>query len=397
MRIIGLFTLILIGLFGAAFHNVSAQNDQRAQISAEVRQEQRNLANAKKRNEEALSRSNILRNQANEARGAAMRFDLQKNAINADIEAARANLDAARARIAIITQRQSMQQRQLARETSPILRLMGALENMTRRPATLMVMQPQSLNDYVHLRAVMASVQPKIAEQTAGLRGQIDLQKSLRNQQKIALASLEQAQGELDEQQKILAQLEAGSEDVLNADNALEFERAIAAGERARAIVDNIDNIQQDDAALAALSVLGGPKLREGGVAAPIDRNNDRAYLIPDNVQIRSGFGELNETGYRERGVRMSLAPASDIFAPADGVISYAGIYRNFGQIVIIEHGGGWTSLITNMAALNVKKGQSVDQETVIGIAKNNDNDNDILIELRRNGRPMDIMAMVLQ
>lgn len=397
MRIIGLFTLILIGLLGAAFHNVSAQNDQRAQISAEVRQEQRNLANAKKRNEEALSRSNILRNQANEARGAAMRFDLQKNAINADIEAARANLDAARARIAIITQRQSMQQRQLARETSPILRLMGALENMTRRPATLMVMQPQSLNDYVHLRAVMASVQPKIAEQTAGLRGQIDLQKSLRNQQKIALASLEQAQGELDEQQKILAQLEAGSEDVLNADNALEFERAIAAGERARAIVDNIDNIQQDDAALAALSVLGGPKLREGGVAAPIDRNNDRAYLIPDNVQIRSGFGELNETGYRERGVRMSLAPASDIFAPADGVISYAGIYRNFGQIVIIEHGGGWTSLITNMAALNVKKGQSVDQETVIGIAKNNDNDNDILIELRRNGRPMDIMAMVLQ
>lgn len=395
MRIIGLFTLILIGLLGAAFHNVSAQNDQRAQISAEVRQEQRNLANAKKRNEEALSRSNILRNQANEARGAAMRFDLQKNAINADIEAARANLDAARARIAIITQRQSMQQRQLARETSPILRLMGALENMTRRPATLMVMQPQSLNDYVHLRAVMASVQPKIAEQTAGLRGQIDLQKSLRNQQKIALASLEQAQGELDEQQKILAQLEAGSEDVLNADNALEFERAIAAGERARAIVDNIDNIQQDDEALAALSVLGGPKLREGGVAAPIDRNNDRAYLIPDNVQIRSGFGELNETGYRERGVRMSLAPASDIFAPADGVISYAGIYRNFGQIVIIEHGGGWTSLITNMAALNVKKGQSVDQETVIGIAKNNDND--ILIELRRNGRPMDIMAMVLQ
>lgn len=395
MRIIGLFTLILIGLLGAAFHNVSAQNDQRAQISAEVRQEQRNLANAKKRNEEALSRSNILRNLANEARGAAMRFDLQKNAINADIEAARANLDAARARIAIITQRQSMQQRQLARETSPILRLMGALENMTRRPATLMMMQPQSLNDYVHLRAVMASVQPKIAEQTAGLRGQIDLQKSLRNQQKIALASLEQAQGELDEQQKILAQLEAGSEDVLNADNALEFERAIAAGERARAIVDNIDNIQQDDEALAALSVLGGPKLREGGAAAPIDRNNDRAYLIPDNVQIRSGFGELNETGYRERGIRMSLAPASDIFAPADGVISYAGIYRNFGQIVIIEHGGGWTSLITNMAALNVKKGQSVDQETVIGIAKNNDND--ILIELRRNGRPMDIMAMVLQ
>lgn len=396
MRIIAILAVMLIGVFLAGFATLSAQIEQRAEISAEVRQEQRNLANAKKRNAEALARSNILRNQANETTQAARRFELQKNAIDADINAALANLDAARARIAIIGQRQSLQQRQLAQETSPILRLMGALENMTRRPSTLMMMQPQSLDDYVHLRAVMASVQPKIAEQTAGLRAQIDLQQSLRNQQKIALTSLRQAEGELSEQQKILAQLESSSTGTVNADNAIEFERTIAAGERARDIVDNIDNIQKDDTALAALSILDGPKPRENEAAVALAaRDRRQAYLIPANAEIRSGFGELNETGYRERGIRMSVAASSEIFAPASGTINYAGDYRNFGNIIIIEHGGGWTTLITNMASLNVKKGQKVDQKTAIGIAKNNDNE--ILLELRRNGRPMDIMALAMQ
>lgn len=417
MRFLTLSIVAITALFlwGAAV--LSAQEREFTDVSQAIKKEQENLENAKRRNQQALNRSNILRNQASETNPSSRRFNLQKQAINADIMAARANLDAARARIAIITQRQSLQQRRLAQQTSPILRLMGALENMTRRPATMMLMQPQSLDDYVHLRAVMASVQPQIAAQTAGLRGQIDLQKTLRDQQKIALASLDEAQEELNRQQASLAGLEAGNVDgALNEQAALEFEKAIIAGERARDIVENIDNIRDDDEVLSALSRLDGPKLRSNTAKLQETqkdnkRDNKRAYIIPQNVQIASGFGELSETGYRERGIRMMVPPSSDIMAPASGVVKYADIYRNFGQIIIIEHGGGWATLITNLASLNVAKGQKVDQNSIVGTSKNSarnrarnsarnsadNNDNAILIELRRNGRPMDIMALVLQ
>lgn len=394
-------SLLAIGAaLGVGGHvGLQAQNAQNQSSSVAIKQEQRNLRNANLRNKAALERSNILRNQADETTQESRRFAFQKQAINEDINAARANLDAARARIAIISQRQSLQQRELAQQTSPILRLMGALENMTRRPATLMVMQPQSLDDYVHLRAVMASVQPKIAQQTAGLRGQIDLQKNLRDQQKIALLSLDQAQAELARQQTSLGQLNGGDVNqsgALDAGVALEFERAIVAGERARDIVENIDNIQNNDEVLAALAVLDGPTIRDGSDdrdAAANDSSGDVSYILPASAQIISGFGELSENGYRERGVLMSLAPAATIQAPASGIVNYAGDYRNFGRIVIIEHGGGWATLITNMASLSVSKGDKIEQNGEVGTAKSRDNE--ILIELRRNNRPMDILALV--
>lgn len=399
MRIIILSICLIMGVSFTA--SLLSQNVERQSVSAQVAQEQRKLRAAKERNRISLNRSNALRNRAIESDSERDRFKLEKQAINADIEAARANLDAARARIAIITQRQSIQQRELAQKTSPILRLMGALENMTRRPATLMIMQPQSLDDYVHLRAVMASIQPKIEQQTAGLRAQINLQQSLRSQQKLALESLDDAQKDLAQQQASLAQLEGGSRNQsgeLNADAALEFERAIAAGERARDIVENIDNIQQDDEALAALSVLDGPKLRDqdgtsSGAIKRQGKNENPAYVLPTRAQIRSGFSELSVNGYRERGITMTVPASSAIKAPASGTIQYAGVYRNFGRIVIIEHGGGWSTLITNMAAVYVDEGQAINQGDDIGTAKSIDNE--ILIELRRNGRPMDIMALV--
>lgn len=398
MRII-LLSLCLI--MGTSMTAVLLSQNVDQSVSAQVAQEQRKLRAAKQRNRNALDRSNALRDSARDTSSERERFNLERQAVNADIDAARANLDAARARISIISQRQSVQQRELSQQTSPILRLMGALENMTRRPATLMIMQPQSLDDYVHLRAVMASIQPKIEQQTAGLRAQIDLQQSLRNQQKIALESLEEAQTDLSNQQASLAQLE-GRNSVqsgeLNADVALEFERAIAAGERARDIVENIENIQQDDEALAALSVLDGPKLRSADTANEANvekqrKNEKPAYILPSRAQIRSGFSELSINGYRERGIRMMVPASSAIKAPAGGTIKYAGVYRNFGRIVIIEHGGGWATLITNMAAVYVDEGQSINQGEDIGTAKSRDNE--ILIELRRNGRPMDIMALV--
>ena len=389
-----IFSLSILAFVIFVSHQVVAQNATR-QVSEEVAQQQRNLAAAKERNREALARSNAIRSQADSVSREADRFALEKRAVSADINAAQANLDAARARIAIIISRQNVQQRLLAQQTSPILRLMGALENLTRRPASLMVLQPQSLEDYIHVRAVMASVKPRIARQTASLRGQIDLQKNLREQQKIALQSLEKAQSELSERQESLAQLEANSRNqagALNANAAVEFERAIAAGERARDIVENIDNIQENEEVLAALSVLNGPQLKEGLPIIRTGQDAKLAYILPKSAQIVSGFGEISKNGYRERGISLSVPPRSTIVAPASGTVNYAGKYRNFGHIVIIEHGGGWNSLITNMASLNVSEGQKIDQGSTIGTSKISGNE--ILMELRRNGRPMDILAI---
>jgi septal ring factor EnvC (AmiA/AmiB activator) len=108
---------------------------------------------------------------------------------------------------------------------------------------------------------------------------------------------------------------------------------------------------------------------------------------------VLAGYGELNPTGYRERGIRLSVAPNARVVAPAAGRISYAGRYRSFGNIVIIEHGGGWATLVTGLETLGVEAGARVSQGAALGNAGGESPE--IMIELRRNGRLMDIAALL--
>ena len=217
------------------------------------------------------------------------------------------------------------------------------------------------------MRAVMDSVRPEISRRTAALRQQIAIQKDLRSQERLALASLRTASSDLADRRASLVSLEnaqRGKAGNLTAGAAAEFERAIAQGERARDIVEEIGIARLTGENAAALAALDGPALRGGSGQT---RNNNGAYVLPEATNVVFGYNELNQTGYRERGVRLALPAQADVAAPAGGRVAFAGIYRSYGKIVIIEHGGGWTSLITNLGELSVEEGQQVAQGETLG------------------------------
>ncbi len=353
------------------------------------------LRDAKTRAAAAERRSEFLRQEASNAANAADRIVAQRAVLSAEMDAAAAQIEAANARIAIISRRQRAQRAQLGQESEPMLRLNAALQQMTGRPTTLMMAQPGQRTDYIHLRAVMATVQPEIVKRTSALRQQITVQNELRSQELLALKSLDDARSRLKSRRASLAKLEGearGKAGDFSADAAIEFEQSIAQGERARDIVENMDSKRLSGENAAALSALDGPVLRPGSKEVPRSPGG-RAYVIPVGGDVVFGFNELNSTGYRERGIRLSLPPSSALAAPAAGRITYAGRYRGFGQIVIIEHGGGWTTLVTNLASLDVAKGAAVSQGERLG--RTRDDQSEINLELRRNGRIMDIAALV--
>src|SRR3546814_4664368 len=72
-------------------------------------------------------------------------------------------------------------------------------------------------------------------------------------------------------------------------------------------------------------------------------------------------------------------------------LVSFAGDYKGYGKIVIIDHGGGWTSLLTGMIALSVSVGDTLDAGASVGRAGSDDSR--IHIELRRAGLSVDVAA----
>lgn len=378
--------LALILLFSGLSLNMALQGQSNDGGVAELR-------DAKARALKAERRAEALRQEAANADMATERLVAQRAALSAEMEAASARISAARSRMAIITAEQRKQAALLGKANRPLLNLNALLQKLTRQPPALMLVQSRDRRDYIHLRATMSAIAPVIERRTAGLRQQIALQRELRSQEAVAIKSLREAREALSERRAVLAELEhdnRGQAQTLSAEAAIEYELAIGQGERARDLVEQMDATRESDQNAAELAIYDGPRPREG---ASLPLSDGKAYILPAKGRLLSGFGELNPTGYRERGLRLAVAPSAPLVAPAGGTVTFAGQYRSFGNIVIIDHGGGWSTLVTNLAELGTQKGAKIAQGAPIGRA--GAEDSEIMVELRRKGRTFDIAAFL--
>ena len=118
------------------------------------------LAQAQREAAVARKRSEQLEGQARRATGEAARANAAAAALASRIEAAEADITAAQARIALIERLSAEQRARLAASQGSLIRLTAALQTMARRPPALALIQPGSLNEVVHVRALLASSLP---------------------------------------------------------------------------------------------------------------------------------------------------------------------------------------------------------------------------------------------
>ena len=350
---------------------------------------------ARQQAEEATRRSRELERRAAAATGQAERARAAASALVAKIEAAEADISAAEARIRIIDRLRSEQRARLANRQGPVVRLTAALQTMARRPPALALVQPGSVHDVVHVRSLLASTLPVIRERTADLRDEIRAGNRLRRQAETARASLVSGQEELRKQRLALARLEererARSQSL--ASSALsEGDRAIAFTEEARELSTLMGTRQYQAQIRASLLQLPGPILRPGTPPAPPPPGTPR-YVLPVEGRLVTGTGEISDAGVHARGLTFETAGGSVVIAPRAGRIRYAGPFRSYGRILIIDHGGGWTTLITNLAEIEVAVGQSVAMGAPLGRTPRGSPQ--IAVELRRNGQAVPIPSVL--
>ena len=73
--------------------------------------------------------------------------------------------------------------------------------------------------------------------------------------------------------------------------------------------------------------------------------------------------------------------------------IPYAAPFRRYGNVVIIDHGGGWSSVITDLGNLRVRAGQNVRRGMPLG--ETGSGTPHVTVELRRDGRPVPVAQMI--
>ncbi|RYY24510.1 MAG: metalloendopeptidase [Sphingomonadales bacterium] len=367
-----------------------------AQIPS-VTEQQSRLRDANAQSKAAQARSRALEAAAAGERDQAAQARAQEQAAAERIKAAEADIAAATARIGIVDRQLADQRIRVAEQQGPILRLIAALQSMARRPPVLGLVQPGSTEDIVHVRAVLGTAMPVVEARTADVRAELNRIRALRGEAAAAVASLSEARNRIESERIALVKLEgahrARSRE-LDKGALVESDRALALGERARDLVDQMESAGDAAELQGDLVGLPGPLPRTGDPAAPKRSAGGPPYRLPVTGQVVTGMGELSSTGVRARGITIACAPEMQAVAPAMGKIIYAAPFRAYGGVVIVDHGNGWTSLVTGLGAVAVKVGDQVAQGSVIGRAPGGEYPR-VTVELRRRGQPMDLAQLL--
>ncbi len=384
-----------------------------AAIDPTVAEQQRSLGIAKRQAAAAEHRADRLERQARAMGRAADRSRAEQAAAAAAIQAAEARIAAAEAQVAIVDRLRARQRARLAERQGPIVRLSAALQTMARRPAALALVQPGSVDDMIHVRALLGTALPEIHARTAGLRAEVARGDALRRQADQAVADLrhERQQGEV--RRQALARLEADqrrrSQGLVD-DAMAEQDRMIAMGEKAKDIAGLIDEMAGQADIRSRLASLSGPILRPpipGQAGLPLvpppsemerlaaEANTPPPYRLPVLGRIVAGMGELLPSGVRAKGITLAARRGAQVVSPAAGRVAFAGPFRSYAGIVIIEHDNGWSTLITGLGRLGVKPGTELIQGSPLGAAGGGDPR--ITVELRHLGQPIDILPIVIR
>ena len=354
----------------------------------DARTEAAALQQARGEAQQATQRYQQLETAAQRATNEADRARIASEALAARIEAAEADLTASERRIAVIAAFQAEQHARLQEQQQPVIRLTAALQTMTRRPAALALVQPGSVRDAIHVRSLLAATMPEIRRRTASLRAEVARSAELRRQSEQARSALAASRTTLGERRTALATFETqqrGRSRQLAGLALSESDRALVLGEQAQALAGRLSSRESEAALAEALGRLPGPTPRPG--AAQPAAQDAIPYSLPVQGRLLTGVGEISDGGIHSRGLTIETDARTEAIAPAAGRILFAGRFRRYENVVIIDHGNGWTSVITNLAALEVAQGAAVQRGQRLG--RTGDGNSRVTVELRRDGRPV--------
>jgi len=154
------------------------------------------------------------------------------------------------------------------------------------------------------------------------------------------------------------------------AEKALDAERqrAAALARQADNLKDLIARLERDGAARpggAPVGADGKPNfaaLKDPGRLAPAIAFATAKGALPlpvNGVRLRE-FGSSDGLGSTEKGLWIASRAAAPVIAPCDGWVVYAGPFRSYGQLLILNAGGGYHILLAGMERISVDPGQFV-------------------------------------
>lgn len=296
--------------------------------------------------------------------------------------------------------------------------VLGALQRMGLNPPPAILVRPEDALSSVRSSILLAAVVPELRGETEILLGDLEelsrLVASITSERKRLLATVaEQAEEQkrlsllLEEKQK----LQEASKQNLLAEKA----RIEELGSQAVSLRELIDALEgeieiaarqaEEKAAAAGREAAESPRWSAPTQQLPAPKASFSAMLgqlnLPVAGRIDRRFGEPDGSGGTLQGDMLATHSAAIVTAPVNGSVLYAGPFRSYGQLLILNAGDGYHVVLAGMGRISVVPGQSVLAGEPVGMMGEtrvasavafggSDAGPELYVEFRKEGKPVD-------
>jgi septal ring factor EnvC (AmiA/AmiB activator) len=261
-----------------------------------------------------------------------------------------------------------------------IIEVLAALQRIGRRPPPAIMVAPEDALQAVHTAMLLGAVLPQMRAEAQALT--TDLSELVGLRQRIAKERDDLAisfSALTLERQRMSLLIDERQRKQAEAETALEAERQRAAtlARQTENLRDLIAKLERDGGSVARAAEAARAddnKAQSGNEKTTLAALKDPGRLSPavafaatrgalplpvSGVRIRD-FGTPDGLGGSEKGLWIASRPAAQVTAPCDGWVVYAGPFRSYGQLLILNAGGGYHVLLAGMERISVDLGQFV-------------------------------------
>ncbi|OKO80431.1 peptidoglycan DD-metalloendopeptidase family protein [Bradyrhizobium sp. AS23.2] len=420
MRAPILHLLLIASLIGASLAQAQTAAPQSAEISPDaIKQREQELEAARARQKSAEEAQAKLKAEITSLGQDRTQLNQQLIDTAANVRTVESKIDEAAARLQSLNGREQQMRSSLDSRRADIIEVLAALQRAGRRTPPALLVRPEDALQSLRTAMLLGAVVPELrgrAEKLASELGElVALRKTIateRDQLALDRDRIRNDQTRLtalvDERQR----QQASREKDLDAENS----RAITLSRQVGDLQGLISKMEQDlqsaakaaeaakqAEAKAAASAKSGPAaFKDRSRTSPAIAFASAKGLLPLPVngnKIRD-FGGSDGIGGVQKGISLATRPGSQVTTPCDGWVVYAGPFRSYGQLLILNAGGGYHVLIAGMERISVNIGQFVltgepvatmgSTSQVASILATNASQPVLYVEFRKDGTPID-------
>lgn len=313
-------------------------------------------------------------------------------------------------------------------EDDNLIKTLSALQNLALKPTEALFVQPLTPVEIIRSAMLLREAVPYLQENAARIREdleKIEAQKNLVEKQVARIIRQKKILEKEHEQMKALVQRKSkirNAVEIKSVKAKKKVERLASQANDLRDLLNKLEKQRQEklrrqEEERRRLAELKAAEARRAAEETKKLEEKQRADLIkfkpevinevgenfvkakghllrPARGPVVTAYGEQMSKGVTSKGIIIKTRSQAQVISPYDGTVIFAGPFRGYGNLIIIEHGQGYLSLLAGLEEVDCELGQMLLAGEPVGQMPES-GDARLYVELRKDNHPINPLTWI--